>query len=50
MVQNDDHPMAGWNLYRIQRTNGRWTTHLTVRGLDAATQQLVTLGEYTLST
>lgn len=50
MASSEHHPLAGWNLYRIQRLNGRWVTDLTVRGLDANSRRLVTLGEYTLST
>lgn len=50
MANHEHHPLAGWNLYRIQRQNGRWITDLTVRGLDRDSRRLVTLGEYTLST
>ena len=42
--------LAAWNLYRISRQNGRWTTEVTVRTWNAGTRQLATTRQFTLST
>lgn len=49
LIRSEHHPLAGWNLYRIQRQGGKWLTHVTVRGLDPATRRIVTLSEFPLS-
>lgn len=50
MVLSTHHPLAAWNLYRVQRQGGRWNTHVTTRSLDPLTRTIVTLSEFTLST
>lgn len=44
------HPAAAWNLYRISRQDGKWTTQVSTRGFDPSTRQIRTIAEFTLST
>ncbi len=43
------YPPAAWNLYRIERQNGRWQTAVTVRSFDAQSKTVATSSEFTLS-
>lgn len=49
MARADHHAPAGWNLYRIQRTAGRWQIAVTIRSLDPASRTIATAGDYALA-
>ncbi len=50
LIESIHHPLAAWNLYRIKREGGKWTTQVTTRSFDAVTRQIHTLTEFALST
>lgn len=43
------HPVAAWNLYRIQRQGGKWLTQVTTRSFAPSSGQVETLTEFALS-
>jgi len=43
------HPVAAWNLYRLQRQAGKWQVQVTVRSFDPLSRQMHTLNEFALS-
>jgi 3',5'-cyclic AMP phosphodiesterase CpdA len=49
LINSSHHPLAAWNLYRIEREGGKWLTHVSVRSLDPKTHGMETLTEFTLS-
>jgi 3',5'-cyclic AMP phosphodiesterase CpdA len=49
LVESAHHPVAAWNLYRIQRQGGKWTTQVTTRSFTTAKRQVETLTEFALS-
>jgi 3',5'-cyclic AMP phosphodiesterase CpdA len=49
LARSGHHPLAAWNLYRIQRHAGKWRIGVTVRSLDENRRQVVTLSEFALS-
>ncbi len=49
LVGTAHHPMAAWNLCRIQRLNGRWLIDVTCRSFDPLTRQVTTRAEFSLS-
>ncbi|WP_373504031.1 metallophosphoesterase [Aestuariivirga sp.] len=50
MVQSIHHPLAAWNLYRIQRQGGKWAIGVTTRSLDLESRAISTIAEFPLST
>lgn len=50
LIHSKHHPLAAWNLYRIERQGGKWLTQVTTRGLDPANHSIVTLADFGLST
>ncbi|WP_421694097.1 metallophosphoesterase family protein [Aestuariivirga sp.] len=49
LIESEHHPVAAWNLYRIQRIAGKWAIDVSVRSFDPATRQVVPLTEFALS-
>lgn len=49
LIESAHHPLAAWNLYRIQRQGGKWLTHVTTRSFDPIQRQVETLTEFALS-
>jgi 3',5'-cyclic AMP phosphodiesterase CpdA len=49
LIQSEHHPLAAWNLYRIQRLGGKWQVHVTVRSFDPVARQVAHLTEFALS-
>ena len=49
VVADAEHPLAAWNLYRIQRQAGKWLTDVSIRSYDAASGKVVPLAEFALS-
>jgi 3',5'-cyclic AMP phosphodiesterase CpdA len=49
LVADQHHPLAAWNLYRIQRLAGKWQIDVSIRSYDAASRQVAPLTEFTLS-
>lgn len=49
LIQSEHHPVAAWNLYRIQRQGGKWLTQVSVRSFDKVTRQVHSLTEFALS-
>lgn len=49
LVASEHHPVAAWNLYRIQRQAGRWLIDVSVRSYDPATGQMAPGPEFALS-
>jgi 3',5'-cyclic AMP phosphodiesterase CpdA len=49
LVASEHHPVAAWNLYRIQRQAGRWLIDVSVRSYDPATGQMASGPEFALS-
>lgn len=49
VIADDQHPLAAWNLYRIQRQAGKWLTDVSIRSFDPASGQVVPLTEFALS-
>lgn len=49
LVHSEHHPLAAWNLYRIQRVGGKWSMSVTTRSLDSDLRRIVTLNEFALS-
>ncbi len=49
MTGTAHHPPAAWNLYRIQRQGGKWTTEVTTRSFDPATRTIATTAQLALS-
>jgi len=45
----DHHPLAAWNLYRIQRQSGKWLIDVSIRSYDPASHQVAPLTEFALS-
>jgi 3',5'-cyclic AMP phosphodiesterase CpdA len=50
LVESDHYPLAAWNLYRIERQAGKWTTEVTTRSYEAETKRFRTVAEFSLST
>ncbi len=50
LIQSKHHPLAAWNLYRIQRQGGKWLMNITTRSLDAETRAITTIADFPLST
>ena len=48
-VADEHHPVAAWNLYRIQRQAGKWQIDVSIRSYDPASRQIGTLTEFALS-
>ncbi|MCA3559858.1 MAG: metallophosphoesterase [Aestuariivirga sp.] len=48
-AQNRRHPLAAWNLYRIQRQAGKWQIDVSIRGYDPASREVAPLAEFALS-
>ena len=40
LLQSEHHPVAAWNLYRIQRQGGKWLIDVKVRSFDPVTRQV----------
>ena len=49
LIEVQHHPLAAWNLYRIQRLAGKWQIDVSIRSYDPATRQVAPLTEFTLS-
>lgn len=49
IAADEHHPVAAWNLYRIQRLAGKWQIDVTVRSYDPAGRQVAPLTEFALS-
>ena len=49
LIRSAHHPVAAWNLYRIQRQGGKWLTEVTVRCFDPVTRQVAHSTEFVLS-
>ena len=49
LVESEHHPVAGWNLYRIQRQAGKWQIEVTIRSFDPASRQVSRLTDFALS-
>ena len=49
IMQDEHHPLAAWNLYRIQRQAGKWLIDVSIRSYDPASRQLTPLTEFALS-
>lgn len=43
------HPVAAWNLCRIQRQSGKWQIDVSVRRYDPASRQVAPLADFALS-
>lgn len=50
LIESDHYPLAAWNLYRIQRQAGKWTTEVTTRSYEAESHSFRTVAEFALST
>ena len=49
LIEEQHHPLAAWNLYRIQRLAGKWQIDVSIRRYDPASRQVAPLTEFTLS-
>jgi 3',5'-cyclic AMP phosphodiesterase CpdA len=49
LIADQHHPLAAWNLYRIQRLAGKWQIDVSIRSYDPASRQVAPLTEFTLS-
>jgi hypothetical protein len=49
LVADQHHPLAAWNLSRIQRLAGKWQIDVSIRSYDPASRQVAPLTEFTLS-
>lgn len=49
LIESQHHPVAAWNLYRIQRQGGKWQIQVTVRSFDPVTRQVGQSTEFALS-
>ena len=49
LIEEQHHPLAAWNMYRIQRLAGKWQIDVSIRSYDPASRQVAPLTEFTLS-
>lgn len=49
LAEGEHHPVAAWNLYRIQRLGGKWQIDVTIRSFDPGNRQVSQLTEFALS-
>lgn len=49
LIHAKHHPVAAWNLYRIQRQGGKWLIEVSVRSFDPVTRQVGQTTEFALS-
>ncbi len=49
LLESQHHPVAAWNLYRIQRQGGKWQIGVEVRSFDPATRKVGRATEFSLS-
>jgi 3',5'-cyclic AMP phosphodiesterase CpdA len=49
LIESAHHPVAAWNLCRIQRQGGKWLTEVSVRSFDPATRQVRPSTQFALS-
>lgn len=49
LIESEHHPVAAWNLYRIQRQAGRWQIEVSIRSFDPASRQVTRLTDFALS-
>ena len=49
LIKSKHHPVAAWNLYRIQRQGGKWLTEVSVRSFDPATREVRHSTQFALS-
>ena len=49
VIADEHHPVAAWNLYRIQRQAGKWQIEVSIRSYDPASRQVVSLTDFALS-
>jgi 3',5'-cyclic AMP phosphodiesterase CpdA len=49
VIADEHHPVAAWNLYRIQRQAGKWLIDVSIRSFDPASRQVVPLTDFALS-
>lgn len=49
LIESQHHPVAAWNLYRIQRQGGKWLTEVTVRSFDPVSRQVHHSTQFALS-
>ncbi|PZF78443.1 metallophosphoesterase [Aestuariivirga litoralis] len=49
LIEDEHHPVAAWNLYRIQRQAGKWQIDVSIRSYDPASRQIAPLTEFALS-
>jgi 3',5'-cyclic AMP phosphodiesterase CpdA len=49
VIADEHHPVAAWNLYRIQRQAGKWQIDVSIRSYDPASRQIAPLTEFALS-
>ena len=49
LIESAHHPVAAWNLYRIQRQGGKWLTEVNVRSFDPTTRQVRQSTQFALS-
>ena len=49
VIADEPHPVAAWNLYRIQRQAGKWLIDVSIRSYDPASRRIVPLTDFALS-
>jgi len=49
LIESEHHPVAAWNLYRIQRQAGKWQIEVSIRSFDPASRQVMRLTDFALS-
>lgn len=49
LVESEHHPVAAWNLYRIQRQAGKWQIEVSIRSYNPAGRQVTRLTDFALS-
>lgn len=49
LIESEHHPVAAWNLYRIQRQAGKWQVEVSIRSYDPGSRQVGRLTDFALS-